>query len=64
MIYLTFIFISFLGMDNFESLLRGGNFMDNHFRNTPLEQNVSVSCKMSVYDKELSDRDTVLAGIC
>ena len=31
----------YIGMDNFELLLAGGHEMDNHFRNTPLEQNVS-----------------------
>jgi len=29
-----------IGMDNFEELLAGGHDMDNHFRNTPLEQNI------------------------
>lgn len=32
----------FIGMDNFEELLAGGHFMDQHFLNTPLEQNVPV----------------------
>ena len=29
-------------MDNFEDLLSGGHFMDQHFLNAPLEHNVSV----------------------
>ena len=29
------------GMDNFEDLLSGGHFMDQHFCTTPLEKNVS-----------------------
>lgn len=29
-------------MDNFEDLLAGGHFMDNHFVNAPLESNVSL----------------------
>lgn len=32
-----------LGYDNFESLLNGAHFMDQHFLNTPLEKNVSIS---------------------
>ncbi len=32
----------YIGMDNFEELLAGGHEMDNHFRNTPLEQNIPV----------------------
>jgi glucose-6-phosphate isomerase len=28
-------------MDNFEDLLSGGHFMDQHFCTTPLEKNVS-----------------------
>ncbi|KAL5022575.1 hypothetical protein ScPMuIL_001730 [Solemya velum] len=32
----------FVGMDNFEELLAGGHFMDNHFTSTPLEKNVPV----------------------
>jgi hypothetical protein len=28
-------------MDNFEQLLAGAHWMDNHFQKTPLEQNVS-----------------------
>lgn len=30
------------GMDNFEDLLAGGHFMDNHFVNAPLESNVNL----------------------
>lgn len=30
-----------LGMDNFEKLLDGGFYMDQHFKTAPLEQNVS-----------------------
>jgi len=32
----------YVGMDNFERLLAGGHEMDNHFRNTPLEENLPV----------------------
>ena len=32
-----------IGYDNFESLLAGAHFMDQHFVNTPLEQNVQFS---------------------
>lgn len=32
----------YLGMDRFELLLQGGYEMDQHFRNTPLEQNMPV----------------------
>lgn len=31
-----------LGFDNFESLLSGAHFMDQHFINTPLEKNVNI----------------------
>ncbi|XP_028416242.1 glucose-6-phosphate isomerase-like [Dendronephthya gigantea] len=31
-----------IGMDNFESLLAGAHFMDNHFRSAPLEKNIPV----------------------
>lgn len=31
-----------IGMDNFEQLLSGAHFVDEHFRTTPLEQNVPV----------------------
>lgn len=30
-----------IGFENFESLLSGAHFMDQHFVNTPLEKNVS-----------------------
>lgn len=32
----------FIGMDNFEQLLAGAHYMDQHFLNTPLEQNIPV----------------------
>lgn len=32
----------YIGMDNFEDLLAGGHFMDNHFVNAPLESNIPV----------------------
>ena len=32
----------YIGMDNFEEMLAGGHEMDNHFRTTPLEQNMPV----------------------
>ena len=32
----------YLGMENFEALLEGGNIMDNHFRSAPLEENMPV----------------------
>lgn len=32
----------YVGMDHFEALLTGGHEMDNHFKNTPLEQNMPV----------------------
>lgn len=31
-----------VGMDDFERLQAGAHFMDNHFRDTPLEQNIPV----------------------
>uniref|UniRef100_A0A4W5N7V6 Glucose-6-phosphate isomerase n=1 Tax=Hucho hucho TaxID=62062 RepID=A0A4W5N7V6_9TELE len=31
-----------IGFENFEQLLAGAHWMDNHFRSTPLEQNVPV----------------------
>ena len=31
-----------LGFDNFERLLDGAHFMDNHFRTAPLEKNLPV----------------------
>ena len=31
-----------IGIDNFEELLTGGHAMDQHFRQTPLEQNIPV----------------------
>ncbi|XP_067652767.1 glucose-6-phosphate isomerase-like [Haliotis asinina] len=31
-----------IGMDNFEQLLEGGHFMDQHFTSAPLEQNIPV----------------------
>ncbi|XP_077983450.1 glucose-6-phosphate isomerase-like [Glandiceps talaboti] len=36
----------YIGMDNFESLLAGGHYMDNHFRTAPLEANVPVILAM------------------
>jgi len=32
----------YVGMDNFEALLNGAHFMDNHFKTKPLEENVPV----------------------
>ncbi len=32
----------YIGMDNFEEMLTGGHEMDQHFRTTPLEQNMPV----------------------
>lgn len=32
----------YIGMDNFEELLAGAHFVDNHFRSSPFEQNVPV----------------------
>lgn len=32
----------YLGFDNFEKLLEGAHFMDEHFSNAPLEKNVPV----------------------
>jgi glucose-6-phosphate isomerase len=32
----------YIGMDNFEELLLGANLADEHFRHTPLEQNIPV----------------------
>uniref|UniRef100_A0A0K0DYW5 Glucose-6-phosphate isomerase n=1 Tax=Strongyloides stercoralis TaxID=6248 RepID=A0A0K0DYW5_STRER len=32
----------FIGYDNFEKLLEGGHFMDKHFKETPLENNIPV----------------------
>ena len=31
-----------IGYDNFEKLLAGAHYMDQHFSNTPLEQNVNI----------------------
>ncbi|XP_071958146.1 glucose-6-phosphate isomerase-like [Antedon mediterranea] len=36
----------YIGMDNFEQLLEGAHFMDNHFRKTPLEENIPVILAM------------------
>jgi len=36
-------------MDNFEQLLAGGHFMDQHFVNAPLEQNVSMKIILRKY---------------
>ena len=36
----------FVGMDNFESLLAGAHYMDNHFRTAPLEKNIPVILAM------------------
>ena len=36
----------YLGMDHFEQLLQGAYEMDEHFRNTPLEQNIPVVMAM------------------
>jgi glucose-6-phosphate isomerase len=33
----------FIGMDNFEEMLAGGHAMDEHFRTTPLEQNLPAT---------------------
>ncbi|ETE65193.1 Glucose-6-phosphate isomerase, partial [Ophiophagus hannah] len=35
-----------IGFDNFEKLLAGAHWMDNHFRSTPLEKNVPVLLAM------------------
>ncbi|MDF0749888.1 glucose-6-phosphate isomerase [Marinobacter sp. 71-i] len=35
-----------IGMDNFRALLSGANAMDQHFRNTPLEQNLPAVMAM------------------
>lgn len=35
-----------VGMDNFEELLEGAHFMDNHFKSTPLEKNLPVIMAM------------------
>lgn len=32
-----------IGYENFESLLEGAQFMDDHFRTAPFENNVSIS---------------------
>lgn len=32
----------YIGFDNFEKLLDGAHFVDNHFKTTPLEQNIPV----------------------
>jgi glucose-6-phosphate isomerase len=31
----------YIGFDNFQKLLEGAHYMDNHFQNAPLEKNVS-----------------------
>ena len=31
------------GMDNYERLLSGAHFMDQHFQSAPLDQNVSIT---------------------
>lgn len=33
----------YIGFDNFQKLLEGAHYMDNHFQNAPLEKNVSMS---------------------
>ncbi|XP_034507881.1 glucose-6-phosphate isomerase-like, partial [Ailuropoda melanoleuca] len=35
-----------IGFENFEKLLAGAHWMDNHFRNTPLDKNVPVLLAM------------------
>lgn len=35
-------------MDRFEDLLAGGHFMDQHFKTTPLENNVRYFMNLSV----------------
>jgi len=35
-----------IGMDNFEQMLAGGHYMDNHFRTEPLERNFPVIMAM------------------
>ena len=38
------------GMDHYEEMLFGAHYMDQHFLNTPLEQNVRLSVSyLSVY---------------
>lgn len=32
----------YIGFDNFQKLLEGAHYMDNHFQNAPLEKNVSM----------------------
>ncbi|XP_078608775.1 glucose-6-phosphate isomerase-like [Branchiostoma floridae x Branchiostoma japonicum] len=36
----------YIGFDNFEQLLQGAHYMDNHFQNTPLEKNIPVIMAM------------------
>ena len=40
------------GSDNFEALLAGGHYMDEHFRTTPLENNVSLGKILCVKTNE------------
>lgn len=37
-----------IGFENFEQLLEGAHFMDNHFKNAPFEKNVSTSSKKNI----------------
>lgn len=38
-----------IGFENFEKLLEGAHFMDNHFLTAPLEKNVSVYININLY---------------
>ncbi len=49
----------YLGMQNFEVLLRGAHEMDEHFRNAPLEQNIPVLLGMlGVWYNNFFDADS------
>lgn len=42
-----------IGFDNFEKLLCGAHFMDQHFCTAPLEQNVSILNEKKLYSIKL-----------
>lgn len=46
-------------MDNFEKLLSGAHFMDNHFLTAPLERNVSLVKKAAPRQNDIVKMLTV-----
>ncbi len=49
----------YIGMDNFEELLQGAHEVDNHFKNTPFEQNIPVIMGLlGIWYNNFFDADT------